>query len=243
MKVAITMGKQSVGWLFLGAMFLVGGCTLPVKIDQPTGSETGPITVFKVHFDKDYVPGTFSADLSGTNITPLFLPAPIAGGVSTASINFPLFMDYDWINTVNGSGRPNEQLLRVSGKSSSNGSCCDSVTFSPPYTAIFRGGGTAVTFDHDLTLKERETITATVFVSEAPKESLKVWVLGDEAVSLNDQPAGKSIMVTIPTNDRRVDFTVRGIVVSGGGGPYFRIRAIATGYSSQVAGGRVNPAQ
>jgi hypothetical protein len=233
------MHRQIFGWLFLATMLFAGGCAVPVKIQQPTGSETGPITVFAVRFDKDFVPGSFSADLSGTTITPLFAPTPAPGGVSTASITFPQFMDYDWINTVNGSGKPNEQLLRVSGKSSSNASCCDSVKFSPPATRIFRGGGGTVTFDRTLDVHERETIIATVYVDVVPKEALTVRVTGHPSVSLNEQPAGQGITLSIPNTDRRVDFRIRGIVVSG---EVFRIRAIATGYSSQISGGSVREA-
>jgi hypothetical protein len=234
------MRKHMFGWLFLGAIFFAAGCTPPVKIEQPTkGVHTEPVQQFSVRFDKDFKPGTFDADLSGTTITHLFQPAPTPGGVSVASITYPQFMDFDYINTVNGSGRPNEQLLRVSGKSSSNASCCDSVTFSPPYTQIFRGGGTAVSYDHNLDVKERETITATVFVDVVPKEALTVRVTGHPSVSLNEQPAGQNITLVIPSSDRRVDFKIRGIVVSG---EVFLIRAIADGYSSSVAGGFVRSA-
>lgn len=120
-------------WLSVGLTLFLVGCALPVKIEQPTaGDQARPVRQFVVRFDKAFVPGSFDADLSGTNITSLFQPTPAPDNVSTASIEFPQFMDYDYINTVNGSGQPNEQLLRVSAKSSSNGSCCDSVKFSPP---------------------------------------------------------------------------------------------------------------
>jgi hypothetical protein len=59
-------------------------------------------------------------------------------------------------------------------------------------------------------------------------------------VSLNEQPAGQGITLSIPSNDRRIDFKIRGIVVSG---EVFLIRAIADGYSSDVAGGFVQSAQ
>lgn len=232
------MRKHIFGCLFLGTMFFAVGCTPPVKIEQPTeGVHTKPVPQFTVRFDKDFRPGTFAADLSGTTITHLFQPAPAPGGVSVASISY---MDYNYINYVNGSGRPNEQLLRVSGESSSNGSCCDSVKFSPPYTQIFKGGGTSVSYDHNLDLKERETITATVFVDVVPQEALTVRVTGHPSVSLNEQPAGQGITLVIPSSDRRVDFKIRGIVVSG---EVFLIRAIADGYSSDQAGGFVRSAQ
>lgn len=235
------MRKHIFGWLFLGTMFFAVGCTAPVKIEQPTtGVHTKPVQQFIVRFDKDFRPGTFSADLSGMNITYLFAPVPVPGGVSIASISYPQFMDYYYMNSVNGSGQPNEQLLRVSGESTANASCCDSVKFSPPFTRIFKGGGTSVTYDRDLSLKERETITATVFVDVVPQEALTVRVTGHPSVSLNEQPAGTAITLVIPRNDRRVDFTVRGIVVDG---EVFRIRAIADGYASEFAAGLVRSAR
>ena len=234
------MRRHIFGSLFLGTVFFAVGCTSPVTIEQPTeGVHTEPVQQFTVRFDKDFKPGTFAADLSGTTITHLFHPAPAPGGVSIASITYPQFMNFDYSNQVNGTGRPNEQLLRVSGESSSDGSCCDSATFSPPYTRIFRGGGTAVTFDRNLDVKERDTITATVFVDVVPKEALTVKVTGHPSVSLNEQPAGQDITLAIPSNDRRVDFRIRGIVISG---EVFRIRAIADGYSSSMSGGSVRRA-
>jgi hypothetical protein len=236
------MRKHMFGWLFLGTMFFAVGCAPPVKIEQPTeGVHAQPVQQFTVRFDKDFKPGTFHADLSGTTITHLFKPEPKAGDVSIASIAYPQFMDYGYINYVNGSGRPNEQLLRVSGVSSSNGSCCDSVKFSPPSIQIFRGGLTAATFDHILgDVKEGQTILATVFVDVVPKEALTVRVTGHPSVSLNEQPAGQDLTLAIPNNDRRVEFRIRGIVVNG---EVFLIRAIADGYSSAVAGGFVRSAQ
>ena len=234
----ITMPNHFFCWMSAGAMLFLVGCTPPVTIEQPTaGDQTQPVRTFTVRFDKDYKPGTFHADLSGMTITSLFQPAPKPGNVSTASIPYPpFFMDYDYVNNVNGSGRPNEQLLRVSGESTSNGSCCDSVKFIPPDIRIYRGGGTSVTYNSNLTLNERETITATVFVKTVPQEALTVRVTGHPNVSLNEQPAGQDITLVIPSNDRRLDFKIRGIVVNG---EIFHIRGIADGYASSEARGFV----
>lgn len=73
-----------------------------------------------------------------------------------------------------------------------------------------------------------------------PKEALTARVNGHPSVSLNEQSAGTAITLSIPTTDRRVAFRIRGIVV---GGEVFRIRAIADGYASKVAGGAVLQAQ
>jgi len=225
------------GWLLPTALCLLAvGCQHAVRIQVPTdGSYKSPVTALTVKFHPEFKPGTFNAYLSGQMITDLFQPAPAPNGVSTATIIYPPnYMDFQYNN--------NKQLLMVHGEFTTpvfylfgipTRFTRDSSEFSPPYVRVFRG---RTSFDSDLTLKERETIAATAFVVEAPKERLVVTITGHPLVSLNDQPAGQNIQVVIERNDRRADFTVRGIQT---GGEIFRIRAIATGYSSGVGGGRV----
>lgn len=223
------------GRLFLAAaLFLLAtGCTRSVVIVQPLdGDYENPVTTFTVRFHPEFQPGTFDASLSGQTITNLFQPTPAPNGVSTASIVFPPnFMDFQF----NG----NRQRLVVFGEFTTptnglgNRLKQDSSNFTPPPTRVYRG---RTSFDHDLTLKERETITATAFVDKAPKEPLTLTITGNSLVSLNDRPAGENIQVVIQRNDRRADFTIRGIQA---GSEVFIIRAIATGYSADVGGGRV----
>jgi hypothetical protein len=212
------------------------GCQHSVRIQFPTdGSYKTPVTTLTVKFHPEFKPGTFDANLSGQTITNLFQPAPAPGGVSTASIVFPPnYMDFHYNN--------NKQKLIVEGDFTQpvfyffgipTRFTRDSSDFTPPYVRVFRG---RTSFDSDLTLRERETIAATAFVVEAPAERLVVTLTGHPLVSLNDQPAGQNIEVVIEPNDRRADFTVRGIQT---GGEVFRIRAIATGYSCGVGAGRV----
>ena len=215
----------------------IGGCTKSVTIVQPLdGTYTSPVTPLTVKFHPEFKPGTFQANLSGTNITSLFHPTPAAGGTSTAEIVYPpSFMDADYSGNV--------QRLVVDGDFTTptgglgNRVTPDSSNFTPPSFRIFRG---RTSFDPVLTLKERETITATAFVDQAPKEGLRVTITGNSLVSLNDQPAGQDIQVVIMPNDRRADFTVRGIQA---GGEVFVIRGIATGYSSATARGLVQANQ
>jgi hypothetical protein len=225
-------------WMVLaGALFLyVGGCAHSVTILEPLdGTYANPVATLRVKFHPEFQPGTFSASLSGTTITQLFQPTPAPGGESSASIVYPPnFMDSDY--------NSNKQHFVVDGDFSTSTfyffgiptrSTRDSSDFSPPYVLIYRG---RTSFDRDLTLKERETIVASAFVEKAPKERLQVTITGDSLVSLNDQPAGQDIQVWIEPNDRRADFNVRGIQA---GGEVFRIRAIATGYSSGAGAGFV----
>jgi hypothetical protein len=221
--------------LLLGTAMLLGmllsnagGCTRSVVILHPPGEFTGTVQTFTVKFHPDFKPGTFDANLSGQNITGLFKPTPAPGIESSASFTFPPnFMDRQFNN--------NRQKLAVFGDFATptsglgNRIKADSVEFSPPYTAVYsdRTG-----FNKELKVKEGETITAFAFVQDAPKEALTVTITGNDRVSLNDQTAGASIQVIIPTNDRRAAFTVRGIQAGGG---FFQFRAIATGFASDVS--------
>lgn len=230
------------GWmLVVAAVFvLLGGCDRSVVIEHPTdGSYTDPISTFTVRFHKDFQPGTFEANLNGTTITNLFQPAPVGGGVSTASIVYPPnFMDAE-INQ-------NQQFLEVDGEFTTDvfyffgiptRFTRDTSTFRPPSVRIYRG---LTSFDHVLTLKEGETIVATAMVEKAPREPLAVTVTGHPLVSLNDRPAGEDIQLVIQRNDRRARFTVRGIQT---GGEVFVVRGIATGYSSAQGRGIVERGQ
>ncbi len=216
------------GWLISCTLLLVVGCEKAVTIEHPgKGILDEPVPTFRVRFHNDFQPGSFQAFLNGVTITSRFQPAPAPGGVSTASSDH---MDAGYKNT---------QVLHVQGQFKTPQSGIptklteDEVEFSPPVIFVFRGNST----NHDLSLKERETIAATVLVVKAPKEALTVTVTTEEnpAVSLNDQPAGTPITLTIPTNDRRADFTVRGIQT----GKTFIVRALAHGFSSKAAGGTV----
>lgn len=219
--------------ILAAAFFLLTvGCQYAVKIEHPKdGTYTAPIKTFSVKFHNDFQPGTFQANLNGQTITNLFHPTPAPGNVSTATIQYPNYMDFHYNN--------NKQHLVVDGEYTTPTSGLsarltrDSSDFTPPYVRIFRGTtGT----DTSLTLREGETITATAFMVAAPKERTVVRITGSSLVSLNDRPAGEDIEVIIEPNDRRAPFRVRGIQ---SGGEVFRLRAIATGYSSGIGGGYV----
>jgi hypothetical protein len=211
------------------ALLIGAGCQTVAKIEYPSaGASAEPVTNFRVRFHKDYKPGTFKATLNGQDITGNFNPAGAPGAVATANSDF---MDARVNNNV--------QVLHAQGEftSSPGGiptrSTHDEVQFSPPIIFVFRGNTT----NHTLDVHERETITATVTVLAPPKEGLTVTVTTDEnsAVSLNNAPAGTPITVTIPTNDRRADFTIRGIQT----GKTFLVRALAHGYAFSPGGGTV----
>ncbi len=229
---------QTRGGLLLAAMFLplVAGCQHSVKITEPLpGTYKNKVVTLSVKFHPDFQPGTFQANLSGQTITNLFQPPPAPNGTSTARIVYPPdYMDFHF--------NSNKQKLVVDGEFSTptfklfgipTRFTRDTSEFIPPYVRVFRG---TTSLDANLTLKEGETIVATAFVVEAPKDRLVVTITGHSFVSLNNQAAGKNIEVVIEPNNRRAEFTVRGIQT---GREVFQIRAIATGYSSGLAGGYV----
>ncbi len=222
--------------LVLALVAFSAGCQQSVKVLYPQdGTYTDPVGTFRVKFHDEFQPGTFDAYLSGTTITHLFQPTPAPGQESSARIIWPPnYMDMHYNN--------NKQRLEVRGEFDKpvflffgipTRFKTDSANFTPPYVRVYRG---TTSFDTDLTLREGETITATAFVVKAPKERLVVTITGNSLVSLNNQPAGQNIEVVIMPNDRRAQFTVRGIQT---GGEIFRVRAIANGYSSGVGGGTV----
>lgn len=231
--------RATLGWLVFACAFVAfsAGCRHAATIVYPTdgnyATSTSPITV---RFDPEFKPGTFQANLSGTNITSLFTPPPAPGQTSTAEFAYkPYFMDAEYDN--------NQQRLVVDAEFTSPTSgpgermTRDSSNFYPPIVRIYRG---RTSTDTVLTLKEREIIIASAFVDKAPKEALVVTITGSTLVSLNDQPAGQDIQVVIQPNERRADFNIRGIQV---GSEVFVLRGIATGYSSAQSRGVVKPNQ
>jgi hypothetical protein len=217
-------------------LFIVaaGGCTYSVVIVHPPDHFKEPVKTYTVRFHNEYKPGTFEATLSGRDITSLFQPPAAPGGTSTAVFEYPPnFLDRQYDS--------NRQKLAVSAQFTTpttglgNRITGTSNTFSPPYSIVYTGTtGT----DKHLVVGEGQTITATAFVERAPKEPLTVTITGDPRMSLNDRPAGDSIQVVIPTNDRRAAFTVRGIVVAQAD-EFILFRAIADGYASDVSSCKV----
>lgn len=209
------------------ALGLATGCQHSVKIEYPgNGNSKDPIRDFRVKFHSDADPATFSAKLNGVDITSRFQPAPAPGQVSFASSDFMK----GWQQTLE---------VHASFKTPSSGiptkSTNDMVQFTPPGVFVFLGNSTSV---NNLSVKERDTIRATVMVVDPPtREGLVVTLTTEEnpAVSLNNAAAGTPITVTIPINDRRADFTVRGIQA----GQSFIVRPLAKGYGSHAGSGTV----
>jgi hypothetical protein len=64
----------------------LAGCTKAVTIIAPSLPIGAPVSTFTVQFARDFKPGTFRAELDGTSVTSLFVPAPVAGGTSTMKL-------------------------------------------------------------------------------------------------------------------------------------------------------------
>jgi len=133
----------------------------------------------------------------------------------------------------------NQEVLRVEGDYDYSGIPTkrfnDEVKFSPPVIEVYRG---KTGDDRNLDLHEGETITATATLWEPPRDSLSVTIAVDQEdspISINDQPRGTRVTLTIPGNDRRAAFTIRGIVPNRP----FVVRALAHGYACDGGSGTV----
>jgi hypothetical protein len=190
-------------------------CPRSVTIEAPArAGGNGPIQEFQVRFHPEFKPGTFAAKLDGKDITGSFVPEPAPGGLSV------------WTNPPLTGAR---QKLWVKGDYTASGlelrDRYDSVTFSAPWVTVVERGTTV----SSIVLREGQTVEAEALIDGAPlaPTTVIISVVGDRIVSLNNQPAGASVSVTIPTTDRRARLTVRGIRPGSA-----RLKAETRGYGS-----------
>lgn len=223
------MPRLALASVLLCALLTAIGCEKSVTINHPkSGSYAKPVTPLNVTFNKDYKPGTFKATLEGADITHLFQPPAVASGTSTAVAPY---MDY----------KTSPHVLHVEGDFATTKPSIDTrqrydeSQFTPPTVFIVRADSAT---NNNLSMAERQTVRASAVISSPFSESVTVTITPDEnqAVSLNDQPVGQSITVVIPTNDRRADFSVRGVRT----GVTFVLRPRAAGYASRGASGTVS---
>lgn len=95
---------------FVVLALLVTGCSKAVQITQPASSPlTAPLTIFEVKFSPYFLPGSFNAQLDGTDVTPGFVPTAASGG--TSKMHLPDTPEGLTGGTlVNGGGLPPQRL-------------------------------------------------------------------------------------------------------------------------------------
>jgi hypothetical protein len=68
---------------FVVLALFVTGCSKAVQITQPTSTPlTAPLTIFEVKFAPQFLPGSFSAQLDGADVTAGFVPTAAPAGTS-----------------------------------------------------------------------------------------------------------------------------------------------------------------
>lgn len=210
----------------LAALLLsAADCPRAAAIEAPAdGSAQAPIREFRVRFHRDFRAGTFSATLDGEDVTRHFQPAPTPGGVSI------------WHDPALHPGRA---MLVVKGGYTASGLDFRTLGDTAVFFPLTAGVVTAGTLQRGLTLREGQTAEADAILFEVPvtPTTVTITVAGDRAVSLNGQPVGMGVSLTVPTNDRRARFTVRGVRVGRA-----ELHAAVPGYATEAAGIQVaNP--
>ena len=197
-------------------------CARSVEIEHPPERTlSGPVSEFRVKFHSRFEPGTFSADINGIDYTSQFIPTPAPGITSTAPApGFPV----------------GTSVLRVSGDFSPSRAFDmhgDTAEFTPPALIVCRPPPCGRTTG--IGVPVLTTVSVGVTIPSAPPSPLQVRITpSNNFVSLNNQPAGASIVVTIPSNDRRTSFSVRGIQQG-----IIYLLAESLGYQAVQTGGRV----
>jgi|SRR5215467_5895084 len=207
------MNLTGIQRLLLGLVVLiVSGCTTVLKITEPADEWFQDcLPRFAVNFGPTFT-GNFRADIDGLDWTAPFTPAPAPGGTSTAPVpplggGTPITSPGPFPGTTVNSGYFRHKLSVSADGTLAPGDLflinSGSHTFVPPPLS-----GSP----NPLNLREEVPVQAFVLLPVAPLSPLTVAVSpSSRGVSLDNQPAGQPIQVTIPTNDRRASFTVRGI--------------------------------
>jgi hypothetical protein len=214
----------------------VSGCQPSAQILAPPHPVSGsdystpgdPVMSFEVKFANDYQ-GNFSATLDGQDWTSQFTPPAAPNGISTAP-SPPIFSGGQ-PEIINGRIVPNSwsHVLDVTVDCPWPCNRGDTVRFAPPQLDFRPGQG-------QISMRRFQTINMDVEVPVAHSVPITVQLTPNGALSLNNQPIGQPISVTIPTNDTRAFFTATAMVQSNA-----VIGAEAPGCESGSVGFTVSP--
>jgi hypothetical protein len=222
--------------LLCGLAPLSMGCTanIPLSITDPNppaatvsnGAVTSttisntPFTQFSVLFGGVYLPGSFQANLDGQDVTGQFSPTPTPNGRSSAPVG--AFLPQLSLNpTPQPPYQPHSYQLTASAQCIASASPCglatQSVTFIPPQTTMNTTVGTNFLISAPVYMKSGSSMTVNVAVQFPPPQPIAVTIVeyldpnvngGQPILSLNNQPVGTSITVTIPSNSNQTTFTI-----------------------------------
>jgi hypothetical protein len=185
-------------------------CAAPVEIVAPAPATAGtgaaaadPVTRYQVHFGSSYK-GGFRANLDGQDITAAFSPPPAPGGVSTAAQS--AFAAGSGVFGRFGTPFWSHELFVAAECRWYCAGTAAVVDFTPPSLRFSA---------NDIPLRQGSTITLWVEVDKPPSQPLTVAISastggsgGAGALSLDGQPPGTPVTVTIPPGGTNAAFSL-----------------------------------
>ncbi len=203
---------MSISKAFIAAAFALAlaACAAPVEIVAPAPRSAGtgapaadPVTRYQVHFSASYK-GGFRASLDGQDITAAFSPPPEPDGTSTAVQG--AFAAGSGVHGRFGTPYWSHELFVAAECRWYCAGAAAVVDFTPP----------ALRFSaNDVPLRQGGTITLWVEVDRPPSEPLTVMISASDGgsgyagtISLNSQPPGTPVMVTIAPGGTNAAFSL-----------------------------------
>jgi len=193
-----------------GLALALAACAAPVEIITPVPLSAGtgaaaadPVTQYQVHFGSSYK-GGFRASLDGQDITAAFSPPPAPDGISTAAQG--AFAAGSGVYGRFGTPYWSHELFAAA---ECRWYCTRNavvVDFTPPSLRFSA---------NDIPLKQGSTVTLWVEVDRPPSQPMTVVISASNgagsyagAISLNGQPAGTPVAVTIPPGSASAEFSL-----------------------------------
>ena len=216
---------------------LLAGCTGARILDPPDGNTRNPVRQFSVQFHPNFVPGSFSAQLDGRDITPLFAPAPAPGGTSVAQWNDPFAPNYAFVNGFRVID-PHKLEVNSSVDPQSGFTLQDqrlTATFDPPQLHFRMAGPTSLpkntTLAGDICMEPTPTgpFPLTVKLAQGPTAS----------ISINGAPQGVPVSVTLVPTPNPARTCVPISIGSGSDTGAWSVGATAVGFDADEITGSV----
>jgi hypothetical protein len=209
------------------AVLILAGCTaarIVAPVQSPRETISQCLRVMSVRFHNKFKPGTFRAELDGGDVTPLFslphnpggtsvwaIQAPFTGGEPILGQKIITVPQWPGASIVNLPSGYYLHKLHTDGECVSPQICgTDNSEFVPLHLFGRLNSPNAPNFSSG------SEFPAVVVASIIPSVPVQVEVVPTANVSLYDpsvgiwQPGGTSISLTIPTNNDRAFFAVRG---------------------------------
>lgn len=200
----------------LGILIILGGCS-SVRINSPEANEIiKPNQEYVIEIDDRANASSLQVTINNTDVTDRFEPKPFVAGATVVAPPMPAdILDQgdeqqnyikayaDWTNAPLGGA--------FSSKSQGKYFRAQQLSLEPLDESII-----ICELNCAYGVHEGDTVEIAVLLPEAPLQNTEVIVQpSTRDVSLNNAPAGETITLIIPNNDRRVVFQMRGITPTG----------------------------